>query len=52
MCRLLESPTLRASMSARALEGRHRFSRGHFVRNQKAIYRAHLPAAAVEPVLV
>ncbi len=48
---LLDSPALRQRMSARALEGRHRFSRGHFVRHQKEIYRAHLPAAAAEPVL-
>jgi glycosyltransferase involved in cell wall biosynthesis len=51
MRRLLESPALRQGMSARALEGRHRFSRGHFVRHQKAIYRAHVPAVAAQTVL-
>lgn len=51
MRRLLESPALRESMSARALEGRDRFDRAHFVRAQKEIYRAHLPSASAEPVL-
>jgi glycosyltransferase involved in cell wall biosynthesis len=51
MRRLLESPALRQSMSARALEGRDRFSRAHFVQKQKEIYRAHAPAVTAEPVL-
>jgi glycosyltransferase involved in cell wall biosynthesis len=51
MRRLLESAALRQGMSARALEGRHRFSREHFVRAQTAIYRAHLSPAALEAVL-
>jgi glycosyltransferase involved in cell wall biosynthesis len=42
--RIADAPDLQRQMSARALAGRARFDRGHFIREQKEIYAAWAPA--------
>jgi glycosyltransferase involved in cell wall biosynthesis len=45
MQRLADDPALRARLSAQALAGRDRFSRGHFIAAQRAVYAARAAAA-------